>query len=61
MPVIDKSQPFSGYVDLSQEKMLCSQTIPENVCRFAKNVVPLHRQSARVLETEDPNTGLSIN
>ena len=61
MPFIDKSQPFSCYVDLGQEKMLCSQTISKNVCRFAKNVIPLHCQSARVLVTEDPHTGLSIN
>ncbi len=61
MPSIDKSQPFSGYVDLSQEKVLCTQTILENVWWSTQNVIPLHRQSARVLVTEDPNTGLSIN
>jgi len=42
---------LSPVFDLGQEMALCSQTIPQNVCRFAKNVISLHRQSARVLVT----------
>ena len=47
--MIDQSQPFQGFVDGGQEKVLCSQTILQKVWQETKNAVPLHRQSVRAL------------
>ena len=47
--MIDQSQPFQGFVDGGQEKVLCSQTISRKVWWEAKKSLPLHRQSVRAL------------
>jgi len=56
--MIDQSQPFWGFVDRGQEKVLCSQTISRKVWWEAKNAVPLHRQSVRALIQKRQENGL---
>lgn len=56
--MIDQSQPFWGFVDGGQEKVLCSQTILQKVWQETKNAVPLHRQSVRALITKRQENGL---
>jgi hypothetical protein len=56
---IDLYQRFSGYVDLRQESYCLRTQFSRKACLILKNVVTLHRQSARELIMKQDN--FSIN
>ena len=56
---IDLNQRFSGYVDFRQESNCLRTQFSKKACLVSKNVVTLHRQSARELIVKQDN--FSIN